>query len=420
MSPAIVRSLSVRSSTTPRPAARPMALAAGLLMTVALTAVAGPITPPPGVVAPTGKTTQEIFDKAAAAEPRIAISATNTPGDSDATPSLFKITQPGSYYLTGDVLGVSGRIGIEIAAGGVTIDLGGFQMRGFAGTLSGIEVTSSLASAVSVHNGTVRDWGAAGVDLSNVIGGRADRLMLINNATVGLETGSSFLVTNCMAYSNDDGIVVGPSNTVNGCVAATNAGDGIKAFAGSTLTGCASTLNTGAGFAGTLGLTLTACSARSNSGSGFVVGNGANITGCNAYTNGGNGFELTSSGSITGSTATGNQLNGISVSSGCIVRANMLRGNGNGGDGAGILVTGSDNRIEGNTATLADRGIDVNGAGNIIIGNTCSGNTVDWDIAANNYFGPIIDRRNVLTPAVSGFSATGTLVSADPHANFSH
>jgi hypothetical protein len=75
----------------------------------------GPLTPP-GAPAPTMKTLQQV-------EPRIEINATNTPGDAD---SIFKITEPGSYYLTGNVAGVSGKHGIEIAASDVTLDLMGF------------------------------------------------------------------------------------------------------------------------------------------------------------------------------------------------------------------------------------------------------------------------------------------------------
>jgi len=79
-----------------------------------------------------------------------------------------------------------------------------------------------------------------------------------------------------------------------------------------------------------------------------------------------------------------------------------------------------DNRIEGNNCTGADRGIDIDSIGNIIIRNTCSGNTIDWVIAANNVFGPIIDRRAPASAAVSGFSAASTLGSTDANANFSY
>ncbi|MBU6412576.1 MAG: hypothetical protein KGS45_03815 [Planctomycetes bacterium] len=63
---------------------------------------AGPLNPPPGPITSTHKTLTEI-------EPRIAINATNTPGDFD---SLYKITQPGSYYLTANIDGVANKSGI--------------------------------------------------------------------------------------------------------------------------------------------------------------------------------------------------------------------------------------------------------------------------------------------------------------------
>ena len=46
-------------------------------------------------------------------EARIPIDATNTPGDAT---SSFKIIAPGSYYLTGNVTGESGKNGLSVAA----------------------------------------------------------------------------------------------------------------------------------------------------------------------------------------------------------------------------------------------------------------------------------------------------------------
>ncbi|MFN9976214.1 MAG: hypothetical protein ACK58T_40580, partial [Phycisphaerae bacterium] len=99
-------------------------LAAGALLVGSNAAHAGPLNPPAGPIASTGKTLTEV-------EPRIAINSTNTPGSS-ATSSIFRITQPGSYYLTGNVVGLAGRHGIEIAASSVTLDLGGFTVDGTA------------------------------------------------------------------------------------------------------------------------------------------------------------------------------------------------------------------------------------------------------------------------------------------------
>jgi hypothetical protein len=80
-----------------------------VMLVAAVVSTAGPLNPPAGPVAPTP-----------GPEPRIAINSTNTPGDADST---FRIAQPGSYYLTGNVSGQNARIGIEIATGGVTLDL---------------------------------------------------------------------------------------------------------------------------------------------------------------------------------------------------------------------------------------------------------------------------------------------------------
>jgi hypothetical protein len=76
-------------------------------------AIAGPLNPPSGAVSSTYKTLSEV-------EPRIAINATNTPGDAD---SVYKITQRrGATTLRAVSRALSGKHGIEveIASSGVT------------------------------------------------------------------------------------------------------------------------------------------------------------------------------------------------------------------------------------------------------------------------------------------------------------
>lgn len=68
---------------------------------------------------------------------------------------------------------------------------------------------------------------------------------------------------------------------------------------------------------------------------------------------------------------------------------------------------------------LLTRGIDVDGAANIIIRNTCSGNGVNWTIAAFNVVAPIIAAFSNQA-AINGNSCSGSLGSTDPNANFTH
>jgi hypothetical protein len=57
-------------------------------------------------------------------EPRIAIGADTTPGDAE---SLYKITSPGSYYLTGNI-SINFKHGISVIANDVTLDLCGYRI----------------------------------------------------------------------------------------------------------------------------------------------------------------------------------------------------------------------------------------------------------------------------------------------------
>src|SRR5262245_43726281 len=106
-----------------------------ILLASVLIAYAGSLTPPAGPIAPTMKTLAEI-------EPRTPIGPTTTPGGPN---SLYRITQPGSYYLTGNVQGVAAKAGIEIVASQVTIDMHGFELVGAAGSLAGIDMNNGGA-----------------------------------------------------------------------------------------------------------------------------------------------------------------------------------------------------------------------------------------------------------------------------------
>jgi hypothetical protein len=422
-------------------------------------ALAGPLNPPAGPVAPTGKTTQEVFDKVTASEPRIAINATNTPGDAN---SVFKITQPGSYYLTGSFTGVAGKRGIEITSGNVTIDLRGFTLRGVPGSLDGIASTVPTLKSIVVRDGSLRDWGGDGVDLGteSTIAARVEGVSCFSNDGAGVTVGNYGVVDRCQVDNCDGrGVAGAAACTISRCVVsfsglacfdlgsnstisestAQSGTNGFKLGVGSTARNCISVFNTVSGFEISSG-TLTECVATYNDGDGILAGDGCTITRCTAQFNDLSGIRadigsvisgcaagfnkqhgiITAGGClISDSVCRANDLDGIQVSTGCTVRGNSSTSNGADGDGAGIHATGTNNRIEANACNSADRGIDIDSPGNVVIRNTCSGNTVNWDIVAGNAVAQIILASTNAAPIV-GNTYGGLLGSTDPNANFTY
>jgi len=401
-------------------------------------------------------------------EPRIAVSATNTPGDAD---SLFKITLPGSYYLTGNITGEAGKYGIEIEASGVTLDLKGFDLAGVPDSVAGVSVNVGGLTNIAVVNGSVRNWGYLGVSLGAATNCRVADLLASGNAgNGGIYVGSGSTVSNCAATSNSAGIFAAPNCTVSNCSVNGNSvgivvqegsvvsncsagsnvfggiqtyrgcallgcsafntlgdgfnpGDGIFADDGSTLSNCVAYNNTGNGIRTAYGCSLLNCSAHSNFGDAgiYAFGEGCTLSNCAALLNFDIGIIVGSGSTVADCNAAWNIGDGIVCASRSVVSGNSCWKNGNfGGAGAGIHATGIGNRIEGNHCTGADLGIDVDAAGNIIIKNTCSGNTTNWDIAANNVCGPILDRTAPASAAILGNSAPSSLGSTDPNANFTY
>lgn len=117
---------------------------AGVAALTSLTsrASAGPLTPPAGPIASSGKPLAEL-------EPRIAVNATNTPGDGT---YLHVLSAPGSYYLTGDINIPAGFSGINMFSR-TTLDLNGFTISGTGGTTTGIQANAEC----TIRNGSIRN-----------------------------------------------------------------------------------------------------------------------------------------------------------------------------------------------------------------------------------------------------------------------
>ena len=335
----------------PRPFVPMFCLSIATLAAAAYISHAGPLNPPAGAVASTYKTLSEV-------EPRIAINATTTPGTATAT---FRITAPGSYYLTSNLAGEAAKNGIEIASPGVTIDLNGFELQGVPGSLDGIATTAVDLYAIAILNGAVRSWGGDGIDLGTNLSGGA---------------------------------------RISGVRAASNIGAGIRAGRGSEVSHCTATSNSGEGIATGSGCTISSCTCVGNTGSGISTGVECIIIECAVRLGGGDG---------------------IVASGGCQILNNASGSNGQATTtGANIRLTGADNRVEGNNCTSCDQGIVATTSGNLIIRNSCSGNATNWVLAANNIYGPIIDRQGAVTAAVSGSSAVSVLGTTEPNANFTY
>jgi len=382
---------------------------AALLTTLASSVTAGDLTPPAGPPAPTMKPLDEV-------EPRIAIVTQNTP---PGVVSLFRISAPGSYYLTQNVTGVAGRSGIEIASSDVTIDLRGFTISGVPGSGSGI-FAAAVHDNISIHDGVVRSWGGTGISLSNCSNIRIERVTAQSCGDDGISVGVNASLSSCAARENgDDGIVTQTGASISNCGAVQNTGEGIQCGGGTSIINCSTGSNGANGILAFAACTITECASFTNVASGIaLVASGTTVSRCSLYSNTGHGVLGTAGCTIINCTVGSNTLDGIRVTSDCSVRGNTCDNNGNlAGDGAGIVASSSDNRIEGNNCTDGDRGIEAVVGGNFITRNTCSGNTSNWNIAAGNI---CLVVAATTAPAFNGNSGGAAPGSTDPNANFTY
>ncbi len=196
----------------------------------------------------------------------IEVNSVNTPGDATAE---FVISQPGSYCLGSNVVGVSGKTGIRIDADSVTLDLSGFAMLGVSGSLSGVLINTHIH--VAVRNGSISGWGIDGVDASTSGLARYDDLRTDANAGVGITTNSGSQINNCIAGGNG-GVGIGGGNDVlvTSCVSSANAGHGFQLGTASTIKSCLAYNNGGAGITtgGVNSLTVIDCNSHFNTGAG--------------------------------------------------------------------------------------------------------------------------------------------------------
>ncbi|HUU85687.1 MAG TPA: right-handed parallel beta-helix repeat-containing protein [Phycisphaerae bacterium] len=200
------------------------------------TATAGDLNPPPGPLTPTMKTLLEV-------EPRIAINEQNTPGDSDA---VFAITEPGSYYLTGALIGVEGKNGIRLSSGNVCIDLDGYEVVGPGSGDGIVSPYGDVKENVTIRNGIVRGW-TNGIRLDHTSSVHLRDVAVSENALNGIYTGGPGIVEGCLARNNGRGISGYGTVTVRNCVATENQLQGIEVAFSCVVEGCIAFDNPGSG-----------------------------------------------------------------------------------------------------------------------------------------------------------------------------
>ncbi len=267
-----------------------------LLTLFALTSVSfgqGSLTPP-AAVAPSMKTLQQI-------EPRVDLLAENPPGVSKTNPSfMIVINQPGSYYLSGDLVvgGPAGTNakpnGISINASHVTIDLNGFRIVRAAGELtSGAAITTTdTHSNLEIENGHIIGTSTTSGFTSGIFLGKSSAI--ISNLTIeqcgrSIRFSGEGLIQNVIMRNNSSGID-GSDLVISNCIAE-NCGVGFF-VSGSNMTNCIASFNKDTGISASDSL-IHACTATNNSATGISASN-SNIAFCTSTSNASN-WKLTNS-----------------------------------------------------------------------------------------------------------------------------
>ena len=218
---------------TPRPATALTALMLALT-TAHVHAQGGPLTPPPGIPAPTMKSLDQV-------EPRIPLVA-GSPGVTIDASGQITISQPGSYYLTGNLDINSSVYGIRIQASGVSLDLMGYAIR-YTGAESALDAIEISASNVTIQNGhilstTTNDGSSfitGGFDFGVWASNTYQTISVKNLSIQGVRgngisiQGSSSLIENCQIRNAGSNGISGPQAIVRNCTVQTCGSFGISA-----------------------------------------------------------------------------------------------------------------------------------------------------------------------------------------------
>lgn len=380
--------------------------AALTLLTITLsTAYAGELAPPAGAPAATMKTLQQV-------EPRTPISADTTPGDAD---SKFRITQPGSYYLTEDLVVVNDKHAIEIMSHDVTIDLNGFTIKG-ANQPTRAAITPGILQLrnITVKNGSIRDFGLAGINLANNDDFERPRVgrienVTVNNSGVGIGGGSHYIIANCIVSDSAAGIITYGETLIQDCYVDNVEGVGILGFTGpSTVLDC-HVDRADVPIKITQGL-VDRCNVRLAQGDYAIwIGSSGVVRNCEVIGSAGSGIYVGIYALVENNRVGETRGPAIAVGGHSRVVNNHLAGNSTSYPDTqyGVYADSGNCHLEGNTVRRYDIGFGSPLGGNFIARNVFASCNTTLSLLGTNTYGPVI-------------SATGAIATTNPWANFAH
>lgn len=362
---------------------RNLGLSMMVLASAATVAMAGPLNPPPGPITATMKTLAEV-------EPRMAINATNTPGN---TGAMFVISQPGSYYLTSDVTVEAGKYGVQIAADNVTVDLNGFTIRGLTGSSAG--VYAYARNHPKVRNGRILDVDSLGVYFVHAPSSNQGAVIedvVVERASSNGASITGGIIRNCQFIQNGGGVWCDGFNDV-------------------LIENSVAIRNGSAGFSIKRG-TIKNCSASYNDGAGAIVSTGlVSEFMSDSNTHG----VMIESGSVLDSVCSNSSNIGILASGECLIRGNSITNPTFVANTIGIKIQNTNGaKVQDNQITRMATGISSLTTSHYIVSNTLRGCTTAMNVAAGSRVGTIVTGTS--SAAINGNSGGG-LGTTDPFAN---
>ena len=188
-----------------------------------------------------------------------------------------------SYRMTSDLV-ISNELtnGILVGADNVSIDLGGFEIRGPV-VCSGTPVVCTPAV----------EFGGVGVSVSSVRSGTSERNGSIRGMGAGVALGAQTEITQVrFRWNAEGGIIVGSGSNIESNTVYQNGFNGIQVGAGSTISGNTTYLNRADGISAGLGTMISGNTAYQNAGVGIRAASGATVLGTAVRSNTGFGLDL--------------------------------------------------------------------------------------------------------------------------------